>query len=337
MDDADPRRYDAEGIESLHAPLQELVALAIALELATHVLLQRLRRPVVIDLDRVVDDQIDRHQRFDAPRIEPALDCHLAHRRQIAEQRHAGEVLQDDARNDEGNLLAALRPGSPLRQLDDVPLTDPQPVAVTQQRLEDDAQRHRQAIDMADTGSGQCRQRVVQGLRLTGRGETRKGAEWCAVHACSPERCGPPAVPAVNLTALAGARSTALPRRERHACAADVNAPDLKRWPCFDAEPSPGQFIPPWSFRLFPVQTAVPSQEAARLCSSHHRHVQRAAQARPDPSASTGVPHGRPGATFLWRSGMKKNVLAAVITTGLSLASASASATVVRSDFSLAA
>jgi hypothetical protein len=34
---------------------------------------------------------------------------------------------------------------------------------------------------------------------------------------------------------------------------------------------------------------------------------------------------------------MKKNVLAAVITTGLSLASASASATVVRSDFSLAA
>jgi hypothetical protein len=34
VDDADARRHDAEGLESLHAPFHELIALAVALELA---------------------------------------------------------------------------------------------------------------------------------------------------------------------------------------------------------------------------------------------------------------------------------------------------------------
>ncbi len=189
MDDADSGRHDAEGVEGLHAPLHELIAFAIARELAAHVLLQRLRRPVMIDLNRMVDDQIDRHQRLDAPWIESALGRDVAHGRQIAEQRHAGEVLQDNARNDEWNLLAALPPGLPLRELDDVLLTHPQAVAVTQQRLEDNSQRHRQAIDVAEPGGGERRQRVVQGLRLTGRAEAGQGVEWRVAHAGSPEGC----------------------------------------------------------------------------------------------------------------------------------------------------
>jgi hypothetical protein len=158
MDDADAGRHDAEGLESLHAPLHELIALAVALELARHVLLQRLRCAVMVDLHRMVDDQIDRHQRFDTPRIEPARLRHMAHRRQIAEQRYAGEVLQHDARDDEGNLLAARGMRPPLGQFEDMPLTDALTIAVTQQRFENDAQRHRQAIDTADVGGNQRRQ-----------------------------------------------------------------------------------------------------------------------------------------------------------------------------------
>ena len=43
--DADARRHDLEGVEGLHAPLHELVALAVALELQLHVEVERVRRP----------------------------------------------------------------------------------------------------------------------------------------------------------------------------------------------------------------------------------------------------------------------------------------------------
>ena len=39
--DAEARRHDAEGVERLHAPLHELVALAVALELELHVEVER--------------------------------------------------------------------------------------------------------------------------------------------------------------------------------------------------------------------------------------------------------------------------------------------------------
>jgi hypothetical protein len=43
--DADARRHHAEGVEGLHAPLHELVALAVALELELHVQVQRVLLP----------------------------------------------------------------------------------------------------------------------------------------------------------------------------------------------------------------------------------------------------------------------------------------------------
>jgi hypothetical protein len=43
--DAEARRHDAEGVEGLHAPLHELVALAVALELQLHVQVERVLVP----------------------------------------------------------------------------------------------------------------------------------------------------------------------------------------------------------------------------------------------------------------------------------------------------
>jgi hypothetical protein len=153
MDNADTRRHDAEGVERLHSPFHELIALAVTFELAAHVLLQGLWRTVMVDLYRMVDDQVDRHQRLDAPWIEPACLRHMPHRRQIAKQGHAGEILQHDTRDDQGNLLAARRPRPPLGKFEDVPLADPLSITVAQQRFENDAQGHRQASD-----SCRCRQ-----------------------------------------------------------------------------------------------------------------------------------------------------------------------------------
>ena len=63
--DAEAGRHHAEGVEGLHAPLHELVALAVALELQLHVQVERVLGAVVVDHDRVVDHQVHRHQRLD--------------------------------------------------------------------------------------------------------------------------------------------------------------------------------------------------------------------------------------------------------------------------------
>ena len=59
---ADPgrRRHDAEVVERLLAPAQERVALAVALVLALGVDVEGARVAEGVDLDRVVDDQVDR-------------------------------------------------------------------------------------------------------------------------------------------------------------------------------------------------------------------------------------------------------------------------------------
>ena len=60
---------------------------------------------VVVDHHRVVDDEVDGHQRLDRLGILAHVGGHVAHRREVGEQRHAGEVLQDDARDHERDLV----------------------------------------------------------------------------------------------------------------------------------------------------------------------------------------------------------------------------------------
>ena len=59
MDDAGARRHDAEVVEGLLAPAQELVALAVALEFDLDVPREGVSRAEVVDLHRVVDDEVD--------------------------------------------------------------------------------------------------------------------------------------------------------------------------------------------------------------------------------------------------------------------------------------
>ena len=101
MDDAGVGRHDPEVAEGVLSPAQERVALLVARELELGVQLKRVRPAEVIDLHRVIDDELHRLQRIDAVRIAAEPRDAVAHRREIDDRRHAGEILQQHARRRE--------------------------------------------------------------------------------------------------------------------------------------------------------------------------------------------------------------------------------------------
>ena len=175
MDDADARRHDLERIERLHTPLQKFVALAIARKLKIEILRQGIGRAREIHLYRVVDDEVDGDERFDDLRILPELDDRRAHRGQIDQQRHSGEVLQYNARDDERDLLRARSLRIPTREIPDGGLGDALAVAIAQQRLQHEADRNRQARNLK-AGLLQRRQ-GIEFMRHSVGGECLQGIE----------------------------------------------------------------------------------------------------------------------------------------------------------------
>ena len=85
--DAGVRRHDAEVVERRLAPAQERVALAVALELELGVALEGEPLGELVDLDRVVDHQLDRHERVDLRRVAAELVHRVAHRGEVDDRR----------------------------------------------------------------------------------------------------------------------------------------------------------------------------------------------------------------------------------------------------------
>jgi hypothetical protein len=105
--DAHARRHGGEVAEGGLAPLQEGVALAVALELQQRVGVIGVGAELV-HLHGVVDDQLGRLQRIDLFRI-AAQGLHgVAHGGEIDDGGHAGEVLHEDAGGHVGDLAAGL-------------------------------------------------------------------------------------------------------------------------------------------------------------------------------------------------------------------------------------
>ena len=110
MTDAGAGRNDAEILERLLAPLQEAVALAVALVFELDVPGKGSRRAEFIDDDRVVDDEVDGHQRVDLFRIAAERDHRVAHRGEVDDGRNAGEVLHQHAGRAIGDFVFDERP-----------------------------------------------------------------------------------------------------------------------------------------------------------------------------------------------------------------------------------
>ncbi len=138
--DADARRHDLESMERARAPLQKLVTGAVPLELDFHVEAQRVRGGPVIHLDGMIDDEGDGDERLDDGRILSQPLDRRPHRREIHEERDAGEVLQDDPRDHERNFGRSLGVRSPVGELGDVVFPDAASIHVSQERLQDDPQ-----------------------------------------------------------------------------------------------------------------------------------------------------------------------------------------------------
>ena len=143
--DADTRRHETESLEGLLAPLEKFVALPVALELHVHVEPQGGGRTGKIHLDGVIDHQIDRHERLDDFRIATETADRTSHRREIDHQRHAGEILENDPRDDEGNFLVRRLLRIPVRERLDIFRADLFAVAIPENRFEDNPNADRQA------------------------------------------------------------------------------------------------------------------------------------------------------------------------------------------------
>ncbi|MNV28965.1 hypothetical protein D3C71_1201730 [compost metagenome] len=157
--DAKARRHHAKRVEGLHAPLHELVALAVALEFELHVQVERILLAVVVDHDGVVHHQVHGHQRLDLLGVIAQFHGHAAHGGQVGQERHAGEVLQHHAGDDKRNLVRTRGIGRPVRKLLHMLGGHLAAIAIAQHRFEHDADRHGQALDLGEL-LGQRGQRV---------------------------------------------------------------------------------------------------------------------------------------------------------------------------------
>ena len=152
MADAGARRHHPEVVEGALPPLQELVALDVALVLAVDVELEGARGAELVDHHRVVDDEVDRVQRVDLLRVAAERLDPVAHGGEVDDRRHAGEVLHQHPRRPVGDLArvpAAL--GRPFGEGADVVDGDGLAVLEAQHVLQNDLKRCRQATEIAET------------------------------------------------------------------------------------------------------------------------------------------------------------------------------------------
>ena len=148
MDDPGVGRHDREVVERALAPAQEGVALLVALELALGVEAERVAGAERVDLHGVVDHELGRDERVDPGRVAAHLGHRVAHRGEVDDGGHAGEVLHQHARGRERDLLARLRLGVPAGERLDVGRGDRAVALGAQQVLEQHLQRERQPRDV---------------------------------------------------------------------------------------------------------------------------------------------------------------------------------------------
>ena len=186
MHDADAGRHHLEGVERLHAPFNKFVAFGVALEFQLHVKFQGIRTIVVIHLHRVIYHQIDRYQRLDDLRVFTHHGGGIAHRGEVNQQRHTGEILQHDACDDERNFFRARCIRLPVGQLADMRLGNFLAVVIAQHRFQHNADRNRQARNLAQSGGFQCGQGIQCGLFAAGELERCAGVEQIMRHMKAP-------------------------------------------------------------------------------------------------------------------------------------------------------
>ena len=149
----DPRvgRDHAQPVEGLLAPPEELVPLAVAVELPLRVERERVSGAETINDHRVVDHQLGRHMGLDACRITAQRLDAVPHRCQVDDGGDAGEVLHQDPRGENATSRFGAEEGSQVASCFDVGGGDRPAVLVTKQVLQQHLQRVRKSRDVEST------------------------------------------------------------------------------------------------------------------------------------------------------------------------------------------
>ena len=148
--DADAGRHYAESFECLLAPFEELVALAVALEFHVEVELECIGGAVEINLHRVIDNEIDRHEGLDDGWVAAEAFHSGAHGGEVHQKWHAGEVLKDNTGHNEGNFLLGGSLRIPVRERLDITRLDFFSITVAEHGFENDADADGQFGNWAD-------------------------------------------------------------------------------------------------------------------------------------------------------------------------------------------
>ena len=161
MADAGAGRHHAEIFKRALRPLEEAIAFLVLFVFLVDVLLESGIVAEEIDDHRVVDDEVNRHQRVDALGIAAEVVHGVAHGGEIDHRRNAGEVLHQHARRPERDLVLGTLRLEPRRDRPDVVLGDGAPVLEAQQVLEQHLHGERQARDAAQPVLLRGRQAVI--------------------------------------------------------------------------------------------------------------------------------------------------------------------------------
>jgi len=182
MADAGAGRDDPEVFERALAPLQEVVAFAVAGVFECHVVFEGERTAEFVDDDRVVDDQIDGNQRIDLPGIATERLHAVAHGGEINHGRHAGKVLHQDAGRAEADFLLGLAlVVEPLGHGGDIGLGDGAAVFATEKIFEQHLHGEGQLGDPGKAVLFGVGQRVI-GIALAADGQSLAAFEAVGGH-----------------------------------------------------------------------------------------------------------------------------------------------------------
>src|SRR5687767_4003379 len=151
MTDADTRWNYRKAVERLSSPFQELVPGSIAFELHRHVLFKRIFGAGKVDLNGMIDHEVRWSKWLNYGGVFAKFLYGGTHGRKVDKERHAGEVLQQNARHYERNFFGSLALRLPIRHRYDVVVVDSGAVTVSQHRLEYNPNAHRQLRNLSDT------------------------------------------------------------------------------------------------------------------------------------------------------------------------------------------
>ncbi len=122
--DAGSGRHHPEIVEGALRELEQLIAFGIPVKFQRHVPAEGIGGSVVIDLDRMVNDQIAGYHGVDARRIAAQSGHRVPHGHQIDHAGNSGEVLEHDPRRHEGGFSLLRSSRLPVGQRLDVLVGD---------------------------------------------------------------------------------------------------------------------------------------------------------------------------------------------------------------------